>query len=431
MSRRGRRAMVPRAVVLALIVAVAVVVSIRVIAAPPPPHIAIQATESLSVGGSPPSITLPVHGSLVLTASGKDLVQNGVTPLVSDDPDTVRPIASVAKALTALVVLDKKPMAATDAGPEYTITPQDVAFYSSSVASGGSSTFVSLGEQFSERQLLEALMLPSGNNIADTLATWAAGSVPAFVTLENTAARSLGMTSTTITDPSGFDNGTQSTASDLVRLGAAAIANPALASIVAERSVTLPNGATVPNLDTALTQPGWLGIKTGNSASAGGCFLFAVRREPSGDSNPNDEVTMIGAVVGEHSLLANATGDDDRGAAIYDAVQAVDTAMKDYVAVSGSALSATPTVAGSVTTDWGNTSSLALGTPVVVSSTVVRSETALFVRMQAMNVGAPLSAGAQVGSIEALVGDRVVLSWPVLTARAVDGPGFLWRLEHD
>lgn len=427
---RRRLAVVAGAVVLLLTLAAAVVVGVRVTAPPPSPRITIDAAGSLTAGSPPPPIPVPLHGSMVLEANGDALVGGGAT-LVSDGADTVRPIASVAKTLAALVVLNKKPLGAADAGPEYTITPQDVTFYSSSVAAGGSSAFVALGEQFSERQLLEALMLPSGNNIANTLATWVAGSVPAFVRLETTAAASLGMIHTTITDPTGFDSATQSTASDLMKLGAAAIRNSALASIVAERSVSLPNGKTVPNFDTALSQPGWLGIKTGDSTSAGGCLLFAVRREPAGSTSANDAVTMIGAVIGERSSIAKATGDDDRGAAIYDAIQAVDAAMKGYVTVTGSVVSAAPTVSGTLTTDWGNASSLQLGTPVVVSSKVVRSGTALSLRTQTMKVGVPLSAGAEVGSVEAVIDNKVVLSWPVQITQAVADPGLLWRLEHD
>jgi D-alanyl-D-alanine carboxypeptidase (penicillin-binding protein 5/6) len=428
--RRHRLAAVVIALAVVLVASAGVVVGIRVAAAAPAMDISIQASGTPAAGGAPSVIPLPIHGSLVITATGNSLV-GGSTTLVSDGPDTVQPIASVAKTLTALVVLMRKPLSATDAGPEYTITPQDVAFYSSSVAAGGSSTQVALGEQFSERQLLEALMLPSGNNIADTLAVWVGGSMPAFVAMENSEAAALGMTLTTITDPSGFDNGTRSTASDLVKLGTAALANSALASIMVEHSATLPDGQTVTNFDTALKEPGWLGIKTGDTNSAGGCFLFAVRREPAGTSNPDEAITLVGAVVGEHSSVANASGDDDRGAAIYDSVSAADAVMTGYVEVNGSVMAGKPAVSGSVTTAWGNTSSLDLGNPVVVSPVVVRSGTTLSVRAETITVGSSVAAQGQVGSIEGLVDNKVAISWPVLSAQAVDGPGFFWRLQHD
>ena len=419
-------------VVVALVCAAVVVGALRVTAAPPAPEVTLQATGTVAIPGSPPSIVVPIHGSMVLTATGKNLVATSSDPLVSDGADVVRPIASVAKTLTALVVLADKPLPAADApGPEYTITARDVAFYDASVAGGGSSTFVATGEQFSERQLLEALMLPSGNNIASTLATWVAGSTPAFVGLENAAAQSLGMTHTTITDPSGFDPATQSTASDLVKLGAAAIANPALASIVIEHNVTLPNGNTVPNFDTALGQPGWLGIKTGDSDAAGGCLLFAARREPAGDSNPDDAVTLVGAVLGERSLNADPTGDDNRAAAIFAAERAVDSAVLGFVSVSPSDLAAAPTVSGGVTTKWGNNADLVLGNGSVVQPIVVRMGTSFTLQTSTSPVTAPVASGSRVGTVTALIGSRVALSWAVVTARAVPAPGFMWRLLHD
>lgn len=418
------------AMVLGLLAAAGVVGGLRLAAKPPAPRVTIVATGTVSAGASPPSITVPIRGSLALVANGKHLLPAGPSVLVDDDARAVRPIASVAKTLTALTVLQDKPLAATEGGPEYVITAQDVAFYSKSVAEGGSSTFVSAGERFSERQLLETLMLPSGNNIAMTLAAWVAGNGTAFVTRENALAASLGMADTTITDPSGFDAGTRSTAIDLTKLGAAALANSALASIVAERNATLPSGQNVPNFNTALGQPGWLGIKTGDSDAAGGCLLFAARRAPEGDDNPDDAVTLIGAVLGERSLLAKPGGEDDRAAAIYDAVQAVDTAMKGYVALRPSALSTAPTLSGMVTTAWGNSSSLELGSPSVVTSVVLRSGAALSLRAQTIRTTVPLRAGARVGSIQLLFGDTIAMSWPVLTARAVDAPGFFWRLQH-
>ena len=428
---RRRRLVIAAGAVLALVCAAVVVGALRVTAAPPAPAVTLQAGGSLTVGASPPTITVPIRGSMVLVASGRDLVMPGSDPLVSDGADAVRPIASVAKTLTALVVLDHKPLTAAAPGPEYTMTSQDVTFYTGSVAAGGSSTYVSAGEQFSERQLLEALMLPSGNNIADTLATWVAGSVAAFVTLENSSAQSLGMSHTTITDPSGFDSGTLSTAADLVKLGAAAIANPALAAIVVEHHVTLPSGDTVPNFDTALGQPGWLGIKTGDSDAAGGCFLFAARREPAGDGNPDDAITIVGAVLGERSLMADASGDDNRAAAIFDAERAVDTAMQGFVAVTAPAVSSTPTVSGGVTTEWGNSSTVSVGAAAVVTPTVVRMGTPLTLQASPSNVAAPLQSGMRVGSVNALIGGRIALAWSVITDRAVDAPGFMWRLQHD
>src|SRR5207302_1877705 len=128
------------------------------------------------------------------------------------------------------------------------------------------------------------------------LAEQGPGPVPPIASVAQAIA--LGMRQTHFADPSGFDPATVSTAADLVRLGRAVLAVPALADIVATRQATLPDGTQLRNLDTLLdTEPGWLGIKTGDSDAAGGCLLFAARRPPSGSSGPPVEV--VGAVLGQ------------------------------------------------------------------------------------------------------------------------------------
>ena len=105
---------------------------------------------------------------------------------------------------------------------------------------------VSAGEQLSERDLLLALMLPSANNIAETLALRVSGSRDAFIAGLNAEASALGMASTHFADPSGYNPATVSTPGDLVKLARAALAVPALAAVVAARSATLPDGTAFP-----------------------------------------------------------------------------------------------------------------------------------------------------------------------------------------
>ena len=85
---------------------------------------------------------------------------------------------------------------------------------------------VRVGEQLSELQALEGALIPSGDNIIQLLATWDAGSTRAFVKRMNALARRLGMDHTHYAGPSGVNPATVSTASDQLRLAAAAMANP-------------------------------------------------------------------------------------------------------------------------------------------------------------------------------------------------------------
>ena len=153
---------------------------------------------------------------------------------------------------------------------------------------------IAAGEQLTERQALQALLLPSANNIAAVLARWDAGSADRFVARMNAAARSLGMTHTRYTDPSGYDDATVSTAADQVRVVDRAMRLPVFASIVATPSATLPVAGTVHNTDTLLGHNGFVGVKTGWTDAAGGCFAFRAIRWIGGK-----RTTITGVVLGQ------------------------------------------------------------------------------------------------------------------------------------
>ncbi|HEX2402895.1 MAG TPA: hypothetical protein VHJ79_23375, partial [Mycobacterium sp.] len=140
----------------------------------------------------------------------------------------------------------------------------------------------------------QALLLPSANNIAAVLARWDAGSAARFVARMNATARSLGMTHTRYTDPSGYDDATVSTAADQMRIVARAMRLPVFASIVATPSATLPVAGTVHNTNTLLGYDGFVGVKTGSTAAAGGCFAFRAIRWIDGK-----RTTITGVVLGQ------------------------------------------------------------------------------------------------------------------------------------
>ncbi len=208
------------------------------------------------------------------------------------------PIASVAKVMTAYIVLRDHPLGNGD-GPQIAITPADVGVYQADKAAGQSVVAVRAGQSISLRQALEGLLLPSGNNIAVLLARWDAGSQGAFVAKMNAKARSLGMTHTRYTDPSGLQPGTVSTASAQVHLAMLALQIPAFAHIVAMPEVTLPVAGRQFNVNGMLGRDGIVGVKTGSTSEAGGCFVFAAHETLGGRT-----VTIVGAVL--HQLATPA-----------------------------------------------------------------------------------------------------------------------------
>src|SRR6201996_6086366 len=128
------------------------------------------------------------------------------------------PIASVAKVMTAYVILHDHPLPGGGSGPDIAVQPSEAAAYPSQARDGDSLVPVAAGETITERQALEALLLPAADHMAQILARWDAGSQAAFAARMNAAARSLAMTGTSYTDPAGLDPSTTSTAADQVRL---------------------------------------------------------------------------------------------------------------------------------------------------------------------------------------------------------------------
>jgi D-alanyl-D-alanine carboxypeptidase (penicillin-binding protein 5/6) len=243
----------------------------------------------------------PVPGT-VWPADGQAAVQIGQSQVQAGPNQHAAPIASVAKVMTAYLVLRDYPLQLGQDGPAITFTDADVADTDRRRRQEESVVSIAAGEQLTERQALEALLLPSANNIAAVLARWDAGSADRFVARMNAAAQSLGMTHTRYTDPSGYDDGTVSTAADQVRIVVGAMRLPVFASIVATTSATLPVAGTVHNTNRLLRHDGFVGVKTGSTAAAGGCFAFRAVRWIDGR-----RTTITGVVLGQpgHDQIAS------------------------------------------------------------------------------------------------------------------------------
>jgi D-alanyl-D-alanine carboxypeptidase (penicillin-binding protein 5/6) len=151
---------------------------------------------------------------------------------------------------------------------------------------------VRAGEELTERQLLQALLIPSGNNIAQMLAAAVAGSEDGFVAEMNAEASALGMAGTTYTDPSGFDPSTVSTAADQLRVFQRAMHFPVFRQIVSMGSVTLPVAGTLRNFNPLIAE-GYAG-KTGSDSAAGGCLAFFTQVQRGGRP-----ATVAGVVMGQ------------------------------------------------------------------------------------------------------------------------------------
>jgi D-alanyl-D-alanine carboxypeptidase (penicillin-binding protein 5/6) len=401
-----------------LVVTTASFVLVRLTAAPPRVTVQLNTAATLALGGSAPgAIPLPPRGSFALSASTLGTV-------ASYNAAVERPTGSVAKAMTALVVLEALPLAPGAAGPSRTMTNADVQLYRQAVAEGGSNLPVRAGEVFSERDLLFALLLPSADNIAESLAVWVSGNRTAFIARLNAKAAALGMAHTHYADPSGISNKTVSTAADLVLLAKAVMTNPTFASLVSVQQVTLTNGTVLHNLDIGLEQePYWLGIKTGWTGAAGGCLLFAAERSYGGDEQLT--VTVWGAVLGQPSETAPDPAHPELGAAFAEAENAVAAVFNSYHAVD---LTQTiPALTGSVSTRWGGASDVAVIPGTGADTVLLRGPTTLQLRLTTLTPIAPVTANAEVGEITAMLNGTKV-TWRVVVTSALAAPSWWWKL---
>jgi D-alanyl-D-alanine carboxypeptidase (penicillin-binding protein 5/6) len=243
------------------------------------------------------AVTWPQQGQAALALG------NGL-PAASPQEQPV-PIASLAKVMTAYLTLERYPMSRAQDGFTLTVSPAQAQADAEDAAQDQSDVAVQAGEQLTELQLLEALLVPSGNNIASMLADRVAGSETRFLAEMNAAARALGMDHTVYTDPSGFDPGTISTAADQLRVFQQAMRFPVFRQIVSMASVTLPVAGTLTNFNPLITV-GYSG-KTGSDSAAGGCLAFFTYLTVGGRSQ-----TAVGVVLGQgqgsntSALLASA-----------------------------------------------------------------------------------------------------------------------------
>jgi serine-type D-Ala-D-Ala carboxypeptidase (penicillin-binding protein 5/6) len=195
-------------------------------------------------------------------------------------PDMERPMASVTKVMTALVVLDSGNL-----GREIQV-PR--AAFNYAWKYGGETAGLHPGDELTVQELLEALLLPSGADAAYTLANTYGPGLNAFIARMNATAARMGMTHTRFTSPDGLpyptETSTYSTPSDLLTLGLAAMRFPVFRSIVDQQFYRLPKGPGHHQYwwdntnDLVGSYQGAVGIKTGYTDDAGHCLLFEAVR---------------------------------------------------------------------------------------------------------------------------------------------------------
>jgi len=302
-----RRAVIRRAGlgIVLVVVLVCIGAGVQLLRGVPAAEASVVLPTTVVVPGASAPLPWPSQGAASVEVEG-------VADLGGVNSSAMLPLASVTKLITALVVLKNHPLSIGESGPVITIGSGAVASYNQDLANQQSVVAVQAGEQLTEYQALEAMLIPSANNMAHILARWTAGSIAAFVTDMNAEAAALGLAHTHLAGPSGLNPGSAGSAADMVRLAQAVLANPVLAHIVSKPQVTLPVAGTVYNYDYALGHDGIIGIKTGSTGQAGGNFVFAAQHPFGGQT-----LTVIGAVLGAGGVkpLQSALDEGERLAA--------------------------------------------------------------------------------------------------------------------
>ena len=311
-----------------------------------------------------------------------------------------RPVASTTKLMTALITLETVALDDVLAVPPYSPAPAE------------SLAGLRTGERLTVEDLLTALILPSGNDAAVTLATGNSGSVPAFVREMNKRANELGLRDTKFTNPIGLDEGgNASSARDLVTLGLRLRRFPAFREITDRSRATITSGdrkRTFLNRNTLVREVPFVdGMKTGRTNAAGYVLVGSATR---------NGVTVVSAVLGTPSEAARDA----------DSLALLRYGLSQYRRAT---VVEPDTVFARADLKYRD-ERVELVAGEGVRRVVKRGE-----RASVRVVGAPdelegpLPAGARVGAVEVRLRGKVVASVPLVTANAVEEASLGQRLS--
>lgn len=343
----------------------------------------------------------PGNGSAAIGAVGFP----GVLAQGSDT--SAHPIASISKVVTSLVVLDAKPLAADESGPIITMTQEDVNEYHRQIANNGSAEPVSAGVDFTQRELLDVVLIASANNYAETMARWAFGSQDAFLAATRTWLDSHGLDGIVMFDASGIDPRNTASPADLVELGKLALASPVIAAIVSSTSASVPYVGTIENTNKLLGWSGVDGIKTGTVELDNVNLLFATTVTVG-----TQTIDLVGVVLGGTSH------------------EELDSAVRTLLTTALEGFTEVPLVTeggafGTYSSDWDDdtTAVAAKSASVVVWGGV---PVTIKVKIDPISTG---TIGQRVGTITYTV-DGETKSVPLTLDDPLEDPGPWWRLTH-
>jgi D-alanyl-D-alanine carboxypeptidase (penicillin-binding protein 5/6) len=353
-------------------------------------------------GAGPAAPVLPAAGGSALVRAVGD------KPFASAGAHGALPMASAAKLVEALVVLKAKPLDEGAEGPAVAMTVEDYESYLGYANEGARTVAVFPGEAWTERQLLQALVLGSSNNHADTIARWAFGSVDSYLENANAWLTSNGLTGTHVADAAGLDEASAGTAGDLAKLAALAAAHPVISEILSKPASALADRRGVQNTTAYLPELGVTGISRSYTDAGGVCFLFTAAVDVDGQT-----FSFAGAMLGEPDYETLTT---DLTALMKSAAAGV---RQQPVLAEGAAYARYDTVwdqSARAVVKTGKTRLAWVGAP--VAAPTVKAQPVTTAR-----------AGSTVGRASTQI-DGTEVSSPLVLDRSIGEPGLGWRLLH-
>ncbi len=344
----------------------------------------------------------PADGVAAIGASGYGLL------LDSGNADDPVPIASIAKLFTALAIMEEKPMGDGEQGETITFGQADEQRYADTVAENGSSYPINAGDQLTQYEALQALLIPSANNIADSLAVWAFGSEEAYLTYVNNMVEEIGLEQTVIADASGMSAESVSSPRDLITVTEAVLEDPVLSGIVSTPEVMIdPAVGTIFNTNQLLYEQYVIGVKTGTSDEAGANLIFAAEFPMTETTSE----TIIGVMLGQEEREYNTTASNELLIAGYDGFSFIEVVPEN-------------TTVGVYEVPWGDDVEIITHGGITVGGWLGSEYHAT---VEAEELEPPLEINGEVGYLQVEHGNETS-SVPVVATAPIPEPSFFWRL---
>jgi len=356
-------------------------------------------------------ISLPDDASSAISISGAEayLGPDAAGIWATTGTNDPRPMASISKLITALVILEAKPLAdANDPGPTITFSKADHALYDKYYVMGATIAAMPTGSSMTEREALAVMLIPSASNYAEAVSTWAYGSQGAFVSAAGRWLAANGLTGTTFVEPTGMSERNTSTPTDLIALGRLAAANPTIAAIAATPSIAVPDSGVFSNTNDLLGVDGITGLKTGNLGYGSYNLLYTA----SMDVGIGQPLQIVGVVLGEYTH------------------ESVDNEVRALLASIREGFRQVPVAThgqqvGEYRTPWGSSAKIVIAQE---ASILTWSDTPITVAMQT-TAPKTYTDGEAVGSVTWTAGPNTT-SIPLVIDGRIDPPDEWWRLTH-